>query len=255
MISTHLHRQVRNNQPSKLTYFAKAALALALGAGLFALNGTAEVSKGALEAGRLNNVGVALMNQQVTDKALAKFEEARKADPSAAIPVLNEGIAMLYLQKLPEAETALKQAAAMDPDNAHAWYALGLTHLDAGTPKLAIDDMQHVVKIDPADPDAHYFLGSFYLSLADYPHAKEEYEAALKLNPLHASAQFGLARALQRMGQADASHEHLRRFQQLVQSKISSPLSAAYGEQGRYGTVEDMIAPPAAVGRDDSSAI
>jgi tetratricopeptide (TPR) repeat protein len=248
MISTHLHRQAGNRGSSKPTYFAKAALALALGTGFFALNGTAEVSKATLEAGRLNNVGVALMNQQVTDKALAKFEEARKADPSAVIPVLNEGIALLYLQKLPEAETVLKQAAAMDPDNAHAWYALGLTHLDAGTPKLAIDDMQHVVKIDPADPDAHYFLGSFYLSLADYPHAKEEYEAALKLNPLHASAQFGLARALQRMGQADASHEHLRRFQQLVQSKISSPLSAAYGEQGRYGTVEDMIVPPAAVG-------
>lgn len=197
MISTYFNR----SSPKSL-YFAKAALAL--GVLFFAFHGTAETSKAALEAGRLNNVGVALMNQQLTGKALAKFEDAHKADAAAAIPVVNEGIALLYLQKLPEAEAALKQAAVMDPDDAHIWYALALTHLDAGNPKLAIDDMQHAVKIDSADPDAHYFLGSFYSSLNDYAHAKEEYEAAIKLNPLHASAQFGLARALQRMGQVDA---------------------------------------------------
>lgn len=215
---------------------------------LFALHAFSQASKPALEAGRLNNVGVALMNQQLTEKALAKFEAAHRADPQSAIPVVNEGIALLYAQRLGDAETTLKQATEMDPGNAHAWYSLGLAHLDAGNPKLAIEDMQHVVKIDPSDADAHYFLGSFYLSLADYAHAKEEYETAIKLNPLHASAQFGLARALQRSGQAEAAHEHLRRFQHLVQTKVSSPLSAAYGEQGRYAKVEDMIAPPAAPG-------
>lgn len=207
-----------------------------------------EASKAALDAGRLNNVGVALMNQQLTEKALAKFEEAHKADPSAVIPVVNEGIALLYLQRLPEAEAALKQGTTMAPENARAWYALALVHLSASAPKTAIEDMQHVVKIDPSDPDAHYFLGSFYVSLADYPHAKEQFDAALKLNPLHASAHFGLARTLQRMGQQEDSHVQLARFQELVQKKVSSPLSAAYGEQGKYAKVADMIAPPATVG-------
>ncbi|HEX5235872.1 MAG TPA: FG-GAP-like repeat-containing protein [Silvibacterium sp.] len=230
----------------KPIYFAYAALGLS--ALFFIPPGVAETSKAALEAGRLNNVGVAMMNQQLTEKALTKFEQAHKADPSTAIPVVNEGIALIYLQRLPEAETKLKQATAMDPRNARAWYALGLAHLDEGNPKLAIEDMQRVVKIDATDADAHYFLGSMYVNLADYAHAKEEYEAAIRLNPVHASAQFGLARALQRMGQVAASHEHLKRFQELVQGKISSPLSAAYGEQGRYAKVEDMIAPAVAAG-------
>ncbi|MGH9586759.1 MAG: FG-GAP-like repeat-containing protein [Acidobacteriaceae bacterium] len=208
----------------------------------------AETTKAALEAGRLNNVGVALMNQQLTQKAALKFEDAHKADPSSAIPVLNNGIAQLYLQKLPEAEAILKKATAMDAHNPRAWYALALTHLDAGNPKLAISDMEQVVKIDPSDPDAHYFLGSFYLSSADYAHAKQEYETAIKLDPLHASAHFGLARVLQRLKQPKAAHEQLARFQKIVQSKVGSPLSAAYGEQGRYAKVEDMIAPPPAVG-------
>ena len=64
----------------------------------------------AAEASRLNNIGVALMNQQFTEKALAKFEAAHAADPSAAVPLMNMGIALLYLQKLPEAEDALKAA-------------------------------------------------------------------------------------------------------------------------------------------------
>ncbi len=208
----------------------------------------AELPASKADAPRLNNIGVALMNQQLTEKALAKFEAAHAADPLAVVPLANEGIAFLYLQKLPEAEEALKQAAAIDPNNARAWYALGLSHLNAGNPRQAIEDLQHVVKIDPEDADAHYFMGSFYLSLNDYAHAKEEYENALKLNPIHASAQFGLARALQRTGDVDASREHLKRFQELTQNKISSPLSAAYGEQGHYATVADMIAPPVVAG-------
>lgn len=199
------------------------------------------------EAARLNNIGVALMSQQFTEKALAQFQAAHAADPSAVTPILNQGIALLYLQKLPEAEAALKQAASMDPKNARAWYSLGLVHLDAGDPKIGIEAMQHAIAIDPSNADTHYFIGLFYLSLGDYPHAKEAYEAALLLNPIHASAQFGLARVLQHMGQTDASREHLKRFQELTQNKISSPFSAAYGEQGKDAIVEDMAAPAAQV--------
>lgn len=199
------------------------------------------------DAARLNNIGVALMNQQFTEKALVKFQAAYAADPSAATPLLNQGIALLYLQRLPGAETALKQATSMDPKNIRAWYCLGLVHLDAGDPKAAIEEMQHAVALDPSNADTHYFIGLFYLSLSDYPHAKEAYEAALRLNPIHASAQFGLARVLQHIGQSDESRKHLKRFQELTQNKISSPFSAAYGEQGRYAMAEDMVAPVAQV--------
>jgi tetratricopeptide (TPR) repeat protein len=201
-----------------------------------------------IEAARLNDIGVALMNQQLTEKAIAKFEEAHAADPASAIPVMNKGIALVYLRKLPEAEEALKKAAAMDPNNPRTWYSLGILHLGAGEPKLAAGYMERAVKLDPNDPDARYFLGTFYSNLGDYDHAREEFEAALKLNPVHASANFGLAKALQRMGQTDNARKYLARFSQLTQDKISSPLSAAYGEQGRYATVEDMLAPEAPVG-------
>src|SRR5262249_14110297 len=55
---------------------------------------------------------------------------------------------------------------------------------------------------------------------------------ALELNPFHASAEFGLARSLQRLGDAEKAREHLARFQHMVQSKLGAPMSLSYGDQG-----------------------
>ncbi len=55
------------------------------------------------EAVRLNNIGTALMSQQLLEKAIDKFGEAYRLDPSLTVAELNRGIALLYLQRLPEA--------------------------------------------------------------------------------------------------------------------------------------------------------
>ncbi len=195
------------------------------------------------EAARLNSIGVALMNQQLTEKAEAELEQAHAADPKSAIPVLNQGIALLYMQKLPEAEKALREAGRIAPDNPRAWYNLGLTEMDEANQKGAIEDMRKVIAIDANDADAHYFVGSLNMSVGEVNAAIGEYETALKLNPLHCSAEFGLARALQRAGRVEEAHEHLKIFQHFTQAKISSPLSVGYGERGHYSTMEEMALP------------
>ncbi|MEO8736444.1 MAG: FG-GAP-like repeat-containing protein [Edaphobacter sp.] len=188
------------------------------------------------------------MNQQFTEKAVQKFDEAHKADSKSAIPLLNRGIALLYLRKLPEAEGTLKQAAVVDPNNVRIWYCLGLTHLADSKPDLAVEDFKRAIKLNPADADSHYYLGSLYRSLKDYDQAIREFEAALRLSPLHASAQFGLASALQRSGRAAEAREHLKRFQTITQTKVGSPLAVTYGEQGSYATVQDIRVPEQPVG-------
>jgi len=200
------------------------------------------------EAARLNSIGVALMNQQLTEKAAAEFAEAEKADPQSAIPLLNRGIALLYLEKLPEAEQELQQAARMAPNNPRVWYNLGLTQMDEASQKAAIEDMRKVLAIDPKDADAHYFVGQLDLTLGNFNDAIAEFKAALELNPIHCSAEFGLARALQRVGRTQEAHDHLKIFQHLTQAKIASPLSVTYGERGHYSTMEEMQLPEAPVG-------
>ena len=231
------------------TILSFAVPAILLVGALTALNARpADGDPNTQEAARLNSIGVALMNQQLTEKAEAELEQAHAADPKSAIPVLNQGIALLYMQKLPEAEAALRQAGTMAPDNPRAWYNLGLTEMDEANQKGAIEDMGRVLAIDPKDADAHYFVGSLDMSLGEVNAAIGEYEAALKLNPLHCSAEFGLARALQRAGRVEEAHEHLKIFQHYTQAKISSPLSVGYGERGHYSTMEEMPLPAQTVG-------
>src|SRR5438309_11064748 len=78
-----------------------------------------------IEAARLNNLGVAYMNQQLFEKGLKSFQQASEADPKLMIARLNAGIAYLNLQKVDEAKSALEDAAKQDPKNPYAWYGLG----------------------------------------------------------------------------------------------------------------------------------
>src|ERR1700757_1406618 len=79
-----------------------------------------------VDAARLNNIGVAYMNQQLFEKALKSFEAALAADPKLTIARLNRGIALLNLQKVDEAKIALEEAAKENPKDPRASYNLGL---------------------------------------------------------------------------------------------------------------------------------
>src|SRR5664279_4452907 len=210
--------------------------------------GLADTSQVRAEAAKLNNLGVAMMNQQLMEKATANFDAAYKLDPSLATAALNKGIALLNQQRLPEAEEALRLAEAKDPGNPRVWYNLGLVHRGSGNTTEAISDFQKVLKIDPTDPDAYYFLGTFYSQQQEYAKAIEAFQRALKINPLHASAEFGLARALQRSGKTDEARVHLKRFEYLTHNKISAPITLTYGEQRRYSVAQDVITTDPAVG-------
>ncbi len=212
--------------------------------GVQAAESPANIQAAALQ----NNFGVAYMNQQLLDKALSKFEDANRTDPAAAIPVVNEGLAYVYLRKLPEAEEALKKAVALDPKSVRAWYSLGVTHFSSGDQEAALTDFQHALALDSKDADIHYFLGTILLSQKQYDDAIREFEATISTSPFHASAQFGIARAYQRQGKLDESRDHLKRFQQITEAKIGTLMSATYGEQGRYATVQDMLSLPASAG-------
>jgi tetratricopeptide (TPR) repeat protein len=232
----------------KPSVFFRAGLCLGVSLLLPAYGWGTDSGKASVAAARENNTGVALINQQLLVKALTHFEEAHKADPNAIIPVLNKSLVLIYLRRLPEADATLDALSKTAPSNARVWYCLGLARFEAGNQQQALGDFQHAVQIDPSDADSHYYVAAVELDLKDYTHAIEEFQKAIELSPLHASAQYGLARALQRTGMTAESRAHLQRFQQITQSKVGILFSMNYGEQGRYAMVQDMLAPPPAVG-------
>jgi tetratricopeptide (TPR) repeat protein len=111
------------------------------------------------EAIRLNNNGVALMNQQQTERAEAAFAQAFAKDKTLAEAALNDGIALLYLQKLAEAQASLKQAIALAPGNPRTWYNLGLVQRAANDLPAAEQSFQRAAELDPRDADSLYFEG------------------------------------------------------------------------------------------------
>jgi tetratricopeptide (TPR) repeat protein len=198
------------------------------------------------EAIRLNNRGVALMGQQLTERAAASFAAALQKDPKLAQAAVNEGIALLALQKLDEAKSSLRKAIELDPNNPQAWYNLGLAQHAGNELADALASFQRAVKLDPRDADSLYFAGACYQEMGQYDNAIAAFQKALVINPLHASAEFALARSLQRTGRTAEAKEHFKTFQHLTGAKISSALGLAYGEQGRYSTATPIEEPEAA---------
>src|SRR6202140_4898940 len=216
-----------------------ACPAIFLLASLIALVAATNPATNREEAARLNNIGVAYMNQQLFAKALKNFEEAATKDPSLTVTTVNRGVALLNLQRLDEAKALLDRATKDNPKDANAWYNLGLYYKNSSDPSAAIEAFHRVTEIDSSDADAWYFLGSTYAQLKQFPEAITAFEHALKLDSHHAPAQFGLARAYQQSGQADPAHEAMKKFQYITQNKLGAPISLSYGEQGKYSRAEE----------------
>ena len=194
-----------------------------------------------LEAVRLNNDGVAWMNQQMTKRAEAAFSAARQKDNHLADAALNDGIALLYLEKITEAKAALQQAAELDPSNPRPWYNLGLVDRAANELNDAIASFSRAVALDPKDADSWYFEGVCYQDEKQYAPAMDAFKRALAIDPHHASSEFALARVLQRTGKRQEAREHFQQFQHLTTHKVSSALGVAYGDQGRFSTAVPVV--------------
>jgi tetratricopeptide (TPR) repeat protein len=202
-------------------------------------SGSTAKADNASEAARLNNLGVAYMNQQLFEKGLKEFEQAAALDPKFQIAQMNQGIALLNMGRVDAARQFLEQTVKQNPSDPHAWSNLGMMEKNSANAQAAVDAFRRVTEIDPNDADTWYFLGASYAQNKQYPEAIEAFQRALKLNPLHASAEFGLSRAYQQSADLAHAREHLTRFQYITQNKLGSPISLAYGEQGKYSLAEE----------------
>jgi tetratricopeptide (TPR) repeat protein len=227
----------------KMSRVALLAGLILLAAGIFAAAphraSEADSALKAAEAARLNNIGVAYMNQQLFEKALKQFEAASAQDPKFLVAQMNRGVALLNLQKVDDAKAILEDVIKQDPKDPHAWYNLGLYYKNTNDTDAAVAAFRHVIEIDPNDADTWYFLGTAYAQAKQYPQAIDAFEHALKLNPLHASAEFGISRAHQQSGDPEHAREHLKKFQYIKDNKLGSPMSLSYGEQGQYSRAEE----------------
>ena len=214
---------------------------------LFAIEQNSPPADKTADAARVNNIGAGYMNQQLFEKALKNFEDAARLDPNLQVARVNQGIALLNLGRIEAARSTLEEVVKRDPNDAHAWDNLGLLYKNSGDADGAITAFHRALDVGGDEADTWYFLGSVFSQAKQYDRAINAFNRALKLNSFHASAEFGLSRDYQQSGDLTRAREHLTRFQYITQNKLGSPISLAYGEQGKYSLAEESLAAQAKV--------
>jgi Tfp pilus assembly protein PilF len=199
------------------------------------------------DAVRLNNLGVASMNQQKFEAALKYFQDASARDASFPLAKVNEAIADLALQRYEPAQALLEAAVKTDDKNARAWYNLGLLQKGLGNADASLAAFARAAELAPADAHARYFVGLIASQSQKYDDAIAAFTKALETDPFLVSAEFGLARAYQRSGKPDDAKTHMDRFTRMTQSKVASAMSLAYGDQGPLSLAAAAQLPAAAL--------
>ena len=193
------------------------------------------------EAIRLNNLGVASMNQQKPEVALERFESAARADASLVAARMNQAIAMTALQRYEPAQQMLEAVVKADPTHVRAWYNLGLLGRTLGESDAALAAFTRATELAPTDPYAHYFVGLISSQLQQHDKAIASFTHALAIDPFLVSAEFGLARSYQRSGKTEDAKAHMDRFTRLTQEKVASAMSLSYGDQGPLSLAQAVL--------------
>lgn len=183
---------------------------------------------------RLNNVGVALMEQYKHEDAVKQFKLALERDPDFAIARINLAMAYYFLNDaklaVAEAQTALKLA----PASLQAQYVLGASYKKDRLYDEAIAAFNKVLAVDPKDPYTNIQIGQIYSSKQQYAQAVGVFRRALEAEPYNSTAAYSLAQAFIRSGNTPEGQKMLAVFQRLKASGYSTTLGLTYGEQGKY---------------------
>jgi len=183
---------------------------------------------------RLNNIGVALLEQFKYKEAADAFRQALKVEPKLRLAQINLSIALFNLPDLAAATREAQTASALAPDAPQPPYVLGLIAKSQSRAEDAVIQFQRVLKIDPNDVGTNVNLGQIYSQQRKYPEAIAAFRHALAAEPYNATALYNLGQALVRSGQREEGLRATARFQELRQKGSATTLGNDYLEQGRY---------------------
>lgn len=169
-------------------------------------------------------LGVAYMQDGNYDKALAKLERARKADPS--YPTVHNMLGLLY-QRLGEpdkAENSFKRGLSLAPKNANILNNYGQFLCSAKRYEEALDAFTRASK-NPLNENPARALtnaGTCALLNDDVSRAEEFYRRALEMNPKHPVALIQMAEIQYDKGEFLSARGYLQRHLEVANHSARS---------------------------------
>lgn len=199
---------------------------------------------------RLNNLGVAQMEQYKHEDAVREFRQALSVDPDFAPARINLAMAFYYLNDAKTAVDEGRAAVKVAPESPHAHYVLGAALRNEKSYDDAIAEFRKVLAIDAGDPATNIQIGQILSQKQQFVEAVAAFRKALDAEPYNATAAYSLAQALIRSGSGAEGQKMLARFQQLRATGYATTLGTVYGEKGRYaeavvstGAEADLVPP------------
>ncbi|MBF0118226.1 MAG: tetratricopeptide repeat protein [Desulfobacterales bacterium] len=152
-----------------------------------------------------NNLGLTLFKKGKIDEAIYYYNKSLKLDPNNVNTLSNLGNALRKQKKTEEAIKHYNEALRLNPNSFLVNNNLGNALLEQGKLKEAIYHFNEALKISPSDPSAHNNLANAFFYSGKIAEAIQHYNEALKINPNYIEAKNNLEYVLkQKTGINDA---------------------------------------------------
>ena len=109
--------------------------------------------------------------------------QEEKNDKLASQLASDQGVAYLDRQRYDEAIAEFNKALEIDPNFADAYYNRGLANAKKGSFNEAISDYTKAIQINPDDSDFYYNRGIAYYKKNDFDPAISDYTKAIQIRP------------------------------------------------------------------------
>jgi len=129
---------------------------------------------------KLYEQGLALVNQDRQEEAIAAFDEALKLKPNVVVAWISRGVALERLGLHAQALASHEQAIRLEPQNFLAWYNKGIQLQELSRYPEAIVAHEYALKLQPNDIDTLYNLGVELEKVERYSEALATYEQVLR---------------------------------------------------------------------------
>jgi tetratricopeptide (TPR) repeat protein len=170
-----------------------------------------------------NNLGMAFEEQGKTNEAIAHYLKSLQIKPNLAQAHINLGEALTKQARTDEAIAHYLAALQINPDLPEAHNNLGVAILNQGKAEQAINRFNQALRINPDYAEAHNNLGGIFLAQDKPEQAIDHYTQALRLSPQMAEAHNNIGIALMQTGKIE---EAILRFRETLRIKPDFTLAA-----------------------------
>ena len=156
-----------------------------------------------LEAWEMSNKGIALVNLDRSEEALACYDEALDINPRLAGAWNNKGIALVNLGRSEEALACCDKALDINPQYIEAWNNKGAALHALGKPDEELACYDQALEINPRYAEAWNNKG---IALGNFCRSEEElacYDEALDINSRNAEVWYNKGNALDNLGRSE----------------------------------------------------